>query len=372
MRGAAGCSFLFLLGHFSPWHSAAQHGVRALANPRCPNDGASRSAAVQKRVPVAGQGEKAVDESAHVSHGEEVKTGGSSAAEATVRLTTASTGVKAIYVISQQPHWDDHAEVQAFSCRLHENFSLELLKRAFINPCYLQAEQERRQSLGVDPETTALVLKDNVQLSEKGLGFTTSFLTDWCRASFPNLPIEGVESIVGHLSGSEVVAYVARNLGIEDLAMSAEFPVPDDVLYSTFMAVVGALQESSGAERTGFFLRDFLITQLIGKDLFDMWTVVNPMGLLVEELTKRNVSLPEPRLIRSAGASTVLPLYFVGLYSEKKLLAQGPGETLATAEEEAARVALRKLYGYTESHRPFDFSPSQQQEQPLFQSVSSS
>lgn len=45
-----------------------------------------------------------------------------------------------------------------------------------------------------------------------------------------------------------------------------------------------------------------------------MWTVVNPMGLLVEELTKRNVPLPEPRLIRSAGASTVLPLYFVGLY----------------------------------------------------------
>lgn len=45
-----------------------------------------------------------------------------------------------------------------------------------------------------------------------------------------------------------------------------------------------------------------------------MWTVVNPMGLLVEELTKRNVALPEPRLIRAAGASTVLPLYFVGLY----------------------------------------------------------
>lgn len=65
-------------------------------------------------------------------------------------------------------------------------------------------------------------------------------------------------------------------------------------------------------------LQDFLVTQLIGKDLFDMWTVVNPMGLLVEELTKRNVPLPEPRLIRSAGASTVLPLYFVGLYRYSK------------------------------------------------------
>lgn len=60
--------------------------------------------------------------------------------------------------------------------------------------------------------------------------------------------------------------------------------------------------------------QDFVVTQLIGKDLFDMWTVVNPMGLLVEEMTKRNLALPEPRLIRAAGASTALPLYVVGLY----------------------------------------------------------
>ncbi|XP_041797181.1 39S ribosomal protein L44, mitochondrial [Chelmon rostratus] len=271
---------------------------------------------------------------------------------------------------SQQPHWDYHAEVQAFSSRLHENFSMDLLKTAFINPCYLQAEQERRRELGLDSETTALVLKDNVHLSKNGAGFTKSFLTDWCRASFPSLPSEGVESIVGHLTSSALVAHVAKNLGIEDLTMSADCPVPDDVLHSTFMAVIGALQESSGGPQTGFFLRDFLVTQLIGKDLFDMWTVVNPMGLLMEELTKRNVCLPEPRLIRSAGASTVLPLYFVGLYSDKKLLAQGPGETLVAAEEEAARVALRKLYGYTENHRPFDFSPPQQHQQPLIQSVS--
>lgn len=274
---------------------------------------------------------------------------------------------------SQQPHWDYHAEVQAFTHRLHENFSLELLKTAFINPCYLQMEQEKRKGLGVESETAALVLKDNVQLSKKGSAFAESFLTDWCRASFLSLPAIGVESIVGHLTSPTVITYVARNLGIEDLTMSAEFPVPDDVLCSTFMAVIGALQESSGAERTGLFLRDFLVTQLIGKDLFDMWTVVNPMGLLVEELTKRKIPLPEPRLIRSAGASTVLPLYFVGLYSDKKLLAQGPGETLAAAEEEAARVALRKLYGYTENCRPFDFSPQQQQhhQQPFIQSVAS-
>lgn len=147
--------------------------------------------------------------------------------------------------------------MQAFSIRLQENFSLELLKRAFVNPCYLQAEQNRRQSLGVD---AALVLKDNIPLRSKGADFTKSFLTDWCRASFPSLPTGGVVAIVQHLSSLPVLTNVARNLGVEDLTMSAEFPVPDDVLHSTLLAVIGALQESSGAERAALFLRVSVIS----------------------------------------------------------------------------------------------------------------
>lgn len=109
--------------------------------------------------------------------------------------------------------------------------------------------------LGVDSETTALTLEDNINLSKTGENFTKSFLTDYCKASFPNLPREAVDSIVRQLTSSELVTHVARNLGVEDLTMSAECPVPNDVLHSTLMAVIGALLESSGAERAGLFLR---------------------------------------------------------------------------------------------------------------------
>lgn len=44
------------------------------------------------------------------------------------------------------------------------------------------------------------------------------------------------------------------------------------------------------------------------------------------------------------------------LPSDKKLMAEGPGETVLVAEEEAARVALRKLYGFTEGRRPWDYT----------------
>ncbi|MBN3275966.1 RM44 protein, partial [Polyodon spathula] len=257
---------------------------------------------------------------------------------------------------SHQPNWDYHAEVQAFGCRLHETFSLDLLKTAFVNPCYIKSEEVSRRELAVDREAVALNLKDNQKLSEQGAEFSQSYLADCFRGAYPNLPPEGVNAIVQYLTGTEIVCHVAKNLAVEDLTLSAEFPVPNEVLQKTFFAVVGALLESSEPQKAGLFIRDFLMTQLIGKDLFELWTVINPMGLLVEELAKRNLSPPEPRITRQAGVSTVLPLYFVGLYSDKKLMAEGPGETTLAAEEEAARVALRKIYGYTENRRPWDYS----------------
>jgi large subunit ribosomal protein L44 len=63
-----------------------------------------------------------------------------------------------------------------------------------------------------------------------------------------------------------------------------------------------------------FYIQDFLITQMTGKELFEMWQIINPMGLLVEELKKRNIPAPESRLTRQSGSTTALPLYFVGLF----------------------------------------------------------
>ncbi|NXX43240.1 RM44 protein, partial [Tricholaema leucomelas] len=257
---------------------------------------------------------------------------------------------------SEKPNWDYHAEIQAFCHRLHENFSLDLLKTAFVNSCYIESEEARRRQLGLDKEAVALHLQDNSKLSEQGMAFSRRYLTQCFEAAYPDLPATGVGALVDFLTSQELVSHVAQNLSIQDLTLCRDFPVPPDVLRRTFFAVIGALLDSSGPEKTEIFVRDFFIPHLIGKDLFEMWEVINPMGLLVEELTKRNISAPEPRITRQLGTSTVLPLYFVGLYCDKKIIAEGPGETLLAAEEEAARVALRKLYGYTENRRPWDYS----------------
>ncbi|KAG8580487.1 hypothetical protein GDO81_007310 [Engystomops pustulosus] len=261
---------------------------------------------------------------------------------------------------SQKPNFDYHAEIVAFSKRLNETFSVQLLKTAFVNQSYLVEEESRRRALGLDHETAALNLEDNQKLAEEGSDFTQSYLTRTLQQAFPNLPEAGLKALVDYLTSQQVICHVAQNLSVEDLTLSAECPLSPDTLQKTFLAVIGALLESSGPEKTEHFLQDFLIPQMIGKDLFDVWFVTDPMSLLVEQLSQRNIPLPEPRITRQSGATTVLPVYFVGLYCDKKLIAEGPGETVIAAEEEAARVALRKMFGFAENRRPWDYSPYRQ------------
>ncbi|XP_073481774.1 large ribosomal subunit protein mL44 [Aquarana catesbeiana] len=260
----------------------------------------------------------------------------------------------------QQPHFDYHAEIVAFSKRLNESFSTDLLKTAFVNHSYVVKEEKERSELGLDNETASLNLQDNRELAQHGLDFTVSYLTSTIQQAFPNLPTVGVKSLVDYLTCQQVLCHIAKHLGVEDLTLSSECPVSPETLQSTFYGVIGALLQSSGANAAGIFLQDFLISQLIGKDLFDIWSVMDPMTLLVEQLSKRNLPPPEPRLTKQSGASTVLPVYFVGLYCNKQLIAEGPGETIFAAEEEAARVALRKMFGFAENRRPWDHSTSRQ------------
>ena len=156
---------------------------------------------------------------------------------------------------SEKPNWDYHAEIQAFGHRLQETFSLDLLKTAFVNSCYIKSEEAKRQKLGIEKEAVLLNIKDNQELSEQGSSFSQTCLTQLLEDAFPHLPAEGVQSLVGFLTGEDVVCHVARNLAVEQLTLSAEFPVPPAVLQRTFFAVIGALLQSSGPERTALFIR---------------------------------------------------------------------------------------------------------------------
>ncbi|XP_012497922.1 PREDICTED: 39S ribosomal protein L44, mitochondrial [Propithecus coquereli] len=241
---------------------------------------------------------------------------------------------------SEKPNWDYHAEIQAFGPRLQETFSLDLLKTAFVNSCYIKSEEAKRQKLGIEKEAVLLNLKCNQELAEQGKSFSQTCLTKFLEDEYPNLPTEGIKGLVDFLTGEEVICHVARNLAVEQLTLSAEFPVPLPVLQRTFFAVIGALLQSSGPERTALFVR-------VGNYFPMLVPPVRGVKKGFRAAFRFQKELERWRLLRCPPPPT---------RRDKKLIAEGPGETILVAEEEAARVALRKLYGFTENRRPWDYS----------------
>ncbi|XP_072163640.1 large ribosomal subunit protein mL44-like [Diadema setosum] len=253
---------------------------------------------------------------------------------------------------SHQDNWDYTSEIYAFGQRFGEQFNDATIRTAFTHRSYVEKEEAHRKEMGLLDKDSQLQLEDNSALSQTGYLFSSSYVKSYLRHSLPKVPEEGQRAIHQYLLSGNVLSHVAGNLGMRDLILCADFPVPSEILEMTFMAIIGALLEDQGPDRAGLFVRDFLLPQLMDKDLCEIWRVDNPMGVVTGILEAEGKDLPESRLMREAGKSTITPLFIVGVYSNKRLLGWAPGESISAAEEEAAYVALRNLLDIPEKRPP--------------------
>ena len=102
-----------------------------------------------------------------------------------------------------------------------------------------------------------------------------------------------------------------------------EFPCIDETFSKSFKALVAALEKSSGEERARTFVHDLVLTQLYGKDVNELWNPTDPVGNLNTILNKNRLEEAEFRLIRKAGANSLLAVYHVAVYSDKTFVASG-------------------------------------------------
>lgn len=77
------------------------------------------------------------------------------------------------------------------------------------------------------------------------------------------------------------------------------------------------------ANHAANFVKDFLIVILSEKDLTEIWNPAEPVGILNDVLQKQNRAPAEPRLIGQAGQNTLLAVYHIAMYSDKKFLGSG-------------------------------------------------
>jgi len=248
--------------------------------------------------------------------------------------------------------WNYPAELFAFSARLGESVDELLLRQVFTERSYLQQQRLERERLGLPDKQTETA--DNGGLAERGLALMASCASGWLRAALPRMPEEGIQAVTSHLTSHSQLLELAYSIGMKDLVLAEEHPPSEEALVRCLQAFVATLAEGAEEARAQLFVRDFVLSRLDTVDLNAAWQIEEPLALLTEVLDRCGRGLPEPRLLRSAGPETLLASHIVGIYSDKKLLASAPGDTVSEATQLAARTGLNKLMGVTESSAPLD------------------
>jgi len=251
--------------------------------------------------------------------------------------------------------WNLQSELFAFAARLGENIDQQLLLEAFTTASYVEAEIKKQADLGITQ--VKLHQQSNEALAEAGGAVLEDVLQSGLRIVLPALPEEGIQAVKEYLSSEDVLANISFHIGTKDLIFSLEYPPLKSEFAHAFKALIGAIHRSS-EERAVKFIQEIVITQLIGKDICEIWDVRNPMGALATILSNMDMAEPESRLLWQSGPSTLLASFTVGIYSNQQLMGSFAGESLEIAEDMAARDALRRLFRLTDSAAPLPVSPS--------------
>merc|ERR1712037_911357 len=170
-------------------------------------------------------------------------------------------------------------------------------------------------------------------------------LDSWITAAVPNFPSEGRQEVVEHLTSEQLLAEVGFHIGLKELVLSPVYPPTREELATSFKAVIGALARTDEG-RAKQLVVDLVASQLHGKDLNELWNVRNPMRELTATLKSMGKPAPE----------SILASYTVGIYVDRELIGESPGETVESAEAMAARDALRNLHSTSEHAAPLPWA----------------
>ncbi|XP_076630806.1 mitochondrial ribosomal protein L44 [Colletes latitarsis] len=249
--------------------------------------------------------------------------------------------------------WNRDAEIYAFNRRLSENFTTEILEQALTHKSYIFEEERRQKAIGIEkPEFDIL---HNEDLIETGRNLTSKVVKNYLSKSLPRLPEDGITAIHDYLMSQEILATASSHIGTKDLILSGEYPIAEETLAKTFLALVGALVVSVNEDHASTFIQDFLIVGLASKDLSEIWCPTEPFIMLNDIIFNETKAFVEPRLIRQAGKNTILSSYQIAVYSNKQFLGSGYGQTIKEAKDVAAINALCKMFGLLDSSQPLKF-----------------
>ena len=221
--------------------------------------------------------------------------------------------------------------------KLEKNLKLKfknkkLLEQAFVHRSYLN-------------ENPKCGLEQNERLEFLGDAVMELVVTNYLFKKYPKNPEGDLTTWRAALVNSKMLSEIASRLGFNDHLMLSKGEGQDMgrarqfILGNTFEAVVGAIYLDRGFDKAEKFICANLICELdrvLKEKLY-----LDPKSHFQEEAQGKVGITPGYELIEQEGPDHAKK-FVVGVYLNNDLIAKGEGPSKQSAQEDAARKALKK------------------------------
>ncbi|EFO21321.1 hypothetical protein LOAG_07168 [Loa loa] len=263
-------------------------------------------------------------------------------------------GADPILSRSAYPNWDYDSEIYAFGHRIGapETDKNVLIQALTDNSFYQRADIAEESANAQPSKQESYEMKEhNEQLIQLGSELLWKSTCAYLRYGLPHAPEELISSLALKLISDEQIATLATYLGINNLIRTAEFPPSNASLCNAFKALIATLPY----QRAIALIRNVIMAQLVDLDIEEVFPLAEPLAVLRFVIFSSTGMEVEPRLLRSAGEISAEPIFIAGIYANKRLIGQGPGETISIAVDMAAMNALMRCWGVT-ADKKFPFN----------------
>ncbi len=207
----------------------------------------------------------------------------------------------------------------------------DLLEQALVHRSYLN-------------ENPGFRLGHNERLEFLGDAVLELAVTEALYQKFPEKPEGELTSLRAALVNARMLSEIALALGLNDFLRLSRGEAKDVgrarqfILANTFESMVGALYLDQGYPAARRFVETYLMPRLTEVLEKQLWK--DPKSLFQEEAQERVNITPTYEVHREWGPDHDKH-FIIGVYLGQELVAEGEGPSKQTAQEAAARLALR-------------------------------
>jgi len=220
--------------------------------------------------------------------------------------------------------------------KLEDKLSLK-----FKNEDLLLQALTHRSYLNENPSSN---IGHNERLEFLGDAVLELVVTEFLYLKYPDKPEGELTNFRAALVNSKMLSELAVDIGLNDFLLLSRGEAKDTgrarqiILANALEALIGALYLDQGYKPANDFIGNVLMPRLdkiVAEKLYK-----DPKSLFQEEAQERVGITPAYEVIREWGPDHDKH-FIVGAYLNKELVAEGEGHSKQTAQEEAARLALR-------------------------------